>query len=60
MVVRRQVADLWRRGATDALATHSDWALLYQEIHKVSVTRAARLLGDDPLSDGVPAAAAEL
>ncbi len=32
MMVRRQVADLWRRAATDALATHSDWALLYQEL----------------------------
>ena len=32
MMVRRQVADLWRRAATGALATHSDWALLYQEL----------------------------
>ena len=32
MMIRRQVADLWRRAATGALATHSDWALLYQEL----------------------------
>lgn len=32
MMVRRQAADLWRRAATDALATHSDWALLYQDL----------------------------
>jgi hypothetical protein len=32
MMVRRQAADLWRPAATDALATHSDWALLYQDL----------------------------
>lgn len=32
MMVRRQVADLWRRADTDALATHGDWALLYQDL----------------------------
>ncbi len=32
MMIRRQVADLWRRAATGALAAHSNWALLYQEL----------------------------
>ena len=32
MMVRRQVADLWRRAATGHLPRMSDWALLYQEL----------------------------
>jgi hypothetical protein len=32
MMVRRQVADLWRRAAIGASATQGDWALLYQEL----------------------------
>src|ERR1700677_5322326 len=32
MMVRRQVADLWRRAAIGATATQGDWALLYQEL----------------------------
>ena len=32
MMVRRQVADLWRRAAAGAVAAQGDWASLYQEL----------------------------
>ncbi len=42
MMVRRQVADLWRRAASGALATHSDWAVLYQDL----LAELGRILAD--------------
>jgi hypothetical protein len=36
MMVRRQVADLWRRAATDALATHNDWCRVQHSLAKIS------------------------
>jgi mono/diheme cytochrome c family protein len=31
-MVRRQVADLWRRAAAGTVAAQGDWASLYQEL----------------------------
>ena len=48
MMVRRQVADLWRRAATGALASHSDWAALYQDL----IAELGRILADPAAGDG--------
>jgi hypothetical protein len=48
MIVRRQVADLWRRAATGATATQSDWALLYQEL----LAALGAIVADPPAGEG--------
>ena len=48
MMVRRQVADLWRRAATGALAMHSDWVVLYQDL----LAELGRILADPAAGDG--------
>src|ERR1700677_433479 len=48
MMVRRQVADLWRRAASGALAMHSDWAVLYQDL----LAELGRILADPAAGDG--------
>jgi TnpA family transposase len=47
MMVRRQVADLWRRAASGALAMHSDWSVLYQDL----LAELGRILADTAAGD---------
>jgi hypothetical protein len=47
MMVRRQVADLWRRAAGGALDMHSDWAVLYQDL----LAELGRILADPAAGD---------
>ena len=47
MMVRRQVADLWRRAAIAATATQGDWALLYQEL----LAALGAILAEPPTDD---------
>jgi TnpA family transposase len=47
MMVRRQVADLWRRAASGVLAMHSDWAVLYQDL----LAELGRILADPAAGD---------
>jgi hypothetical protein len=52
MMIRRQVAGLWRRAAAGALDTRSDWALLYQELlASLSAIRAQPAAGDTQIRE---------
>lgn len=47
MMVRRQVADLWRRAATGTGVAHGDWAALYQEL----LTAVGTIVADPASTD---------
>jgi hypothetical protein len=47
MIVRRRVADLWRRAAIGADAARGDWAALYQEL----LTALGAIVADPSASD---------
>jgi len=47
MMVKRQVADLWRRAATGADVAHGDWAALYQEL----LTAVGAITADPTVTD---------
>ena len=47
MMVRRQVADLWRRAATGTGVAHGDWAALYQEL----LTAVSTIVADPAATD---------